>query len=230
MRDALYKAGRPIVFSLCEWGSHKPWHWAKDVGNLWRTSGDIGNTWDFTEAGDGSSYGGSVLSNLDLQNGLEQFAGPGHWNDPDMLEVGNSGLTTEESRSHFSLWCMLAAPLMSGNDLRNMPAETKSILTNREAIAIDQDPLGRQGWRVSINDGLEVFLKPLQGGDTAICILNRGDQPKKLDFFWKEYGVGGGLTIRDIWRQQQQGTTSTPYRASLGRHEVILLRLSGGAH
>jgi alpha-galactosidase len=225
MRDALYKAGRPIVFSLCEWGSHKPWHWANDVGHLWRTCGDIRDSWDFTEAGDGSSYGGSVLGNLDLQNGLEQYAGPGHWNDPDMLEVGNSNLTTEEARSHFSLWCMLAAPLLAGNDLRNMSAVTKSILTNHEAIAIDQDPMGRQGWRLSIKDGLEVFLKPLQGGDTAICFLNRTDQPKKLDFAWKEYNIGSGLTIRDVWKQQQQGTTATLYHASVGRHEVILLRL-----
>jgi alpha-galactosidase len=226
MRDALFKAGRPIVFSLCEWGSHKPWHWAEDVGHLWRSCGDIGNSWDFTESGDGSSWGGSVMANLDLQNGLEKYAGPGHWNDPDMLEIGNGVLTVEEERSHFSLWCMIAAPLLAGNDLRTMSAETKNILTNREAIAIDQDPLGRQGWRVSEKDGLEVFVRPLQGGDTAVCLLNRGDLPKKLDFSWMEYRIGNGHHIRNIWRQQQEGTTTTPYRATLGRHEVILLRLS----
>src|SRR5579872_509098 len=184
MRDALYKAGRPIVFSLCEWGSNKPWLWAKDVGHLWRTCGDIGNNWDFMDADNGSAYGGSVIGNLDLQNGLEKYAGPGHWNDPDMLEVGDGALTVEEERSHFSLWCMLAAPLMAGNDLRSMTPSTRGILTNKEVIAIDQDALGIQGHRVEINQDFEVFVKPLQGGDTAICLFNRGDQPKKLDFAW----------------------------------------------
>jgi alpha-galactosidase len=225
MRDALYKAGRPIVFSLCEWGSNKPWLWAKDVGHLWRTTGDISDTWSFMEAGEGSAWGGSVLGNLDLQNGLEKYAGPGHWNDPDMLEVGNGGLTVEEERAHFSLWCILAAPLMAGNDLRTMPAGTKNILTNKNAIAIDQDPLGRQGFRISIKQDLEVFEKPLQGGDTAICLLNRGDQEKKLDFDWKDFGIRGAHLIKDCWKDQEQGTTSTPYRATIGRHQVILLRL-----
>lgn len=225
MRDALYKAGRPIVFSLCEWGSHKPWHWAANVGNLWRTCGDIGNTWNFMEAGDGSAWGGSVIGNLDLQNGLEEYAGPGHWNDPDMLEVGNGGLTPEEERSHFTLWCMLAAPLMAGNDIRNMSAFTRSILTNRDVIAIDQDPLGRQGYRVSIRDDLEVFEKPLSGGDTAVCLFNRGDAVKKLDFSWSEYKIGEGHSIRNVWKAEVEGTTSSPYRGTIGRHEVILLRL-----
>jgi alpha-galactosidase len=225
MRDALYKAGRPIVFSLCEWGSNKPWLWAKEVGHLWRTTGDISDTWSFMEAGEGSAWGGSVLGNLDLQNGLEKYAGPGHWNDPDMLEVGNGGLTVEEERAHFSLWCILAAPLMAGNDLRNMSAETKNILTNKNAIAIDQDPMGRQGFRVSIKQDLEVFEKPLQGGDTAICLLNRGDQEKKLEVDWKDFGIRGIHLIKDCWKDQEQGTTSAPYRGTLGRHQVILLRL-----
>jgi alpha-galactosidase len=230
MRDALYKAGRPIVFSLCEWGSNKPWHWAADVGHLWRTCGDIGNNWSYMEAGNGNAYGGSVLGNLDLQRGLEEYAGPGHWNDPDMLEVGNGGLSVEEERSHFSLWCMLAAPLMAGNDLRSMSAETRAILTNKEVLGIDQDPLGRQASAVSVQNDLEVFVKPLQGGDTAVCLFNRGDQPKKLDFAWKEYKIGGGLRLRDLWKHQDAGTTDAPYRATIGRHEVIVLRLSKAAH
>jgi alpha-galactosidase len=228
MRDALYKAGRPIVFSLCEWGSNKPWLWAKNVGHLWRTTGDIADNWSFMAAGDGSAWGGSVLGNLDLQNGLEKYAGPGHWNDPDMLEVGNGGLTVEEERAHFSLWCMLAAPLMAGNDLRNMSAATKDILTNRNALAIDQDPLGQQGYRVSIKEDLEVFVRPLQGGDTAVCLLNRGDAEKKLDFVWSAYGIKGNHTIKDCWKNQEQGTTLTNYRGTIGRHQVILLRLSQG--
>jgi len=225
MRDALYKAGRPIVFSLCEWGSHQPWHWASDVGHLWRTCGDIGNTWNFMDAGDGKAWGGSVIGNLDLQNGLEKYAGPGHWNDPDMLEVGNGGLTPEEERSHFTLWCMLAAPLMSGNDLRSMPEFTQRILTNRDVIAIDQDPLGRQGYRESIKDDLEVFVKPLSGGDTAVCLFNRGDGEKKLDFAWSDYKIGAGHSIRNVWKAAAEGTTSARYKGMVGRHEVILLRL-----
>lgn len=226
MRDALYKAGRPIVFSLCEWGSNKPWHWAANVGHLWRTCGDIGDNWSYMNAGDGSAWGGSVIGNLDLQRGLEKYAGPGHWNDPDMLEVGNGGLTSEEERSHFSLWCMLAAPLLAGNDLRNMSAETKAILTNGEVIRVDQDPLGRQGSVVSIEQDLEVFVKPLSGGDTAVCFLNRGDQPKKLDVSWARYKIGGGLRIRDLWKHQQVGSTDGVFKATIGRHEVIMLRLS----
>jgi alpha-galactosidase len=225
MRDALYKAGRPIVFSICEWGSDKPWLWAKDIGHLWRTTGDIGNNFSFLEADEGRASGGGVVAILDLQNGLEKYAGPGHWNDPDMLEVGNGGLTSDEERAHFSLWCMLAAPLMAGNDLRNMPAATKDLLTNREVIALDQDPLGKQGYRVSIVNDLEVFVKPLSDGDTAVCFFNRGPEPKTLSIQWKDYGIHGDLAIRNIWEARDQGRTTTPYKASVGRHQVILLRL-----
>jgi alpha-galactosidase len=226
MRDALYKAGRPIVFSLCEWGSNKPWHWAENIGHLWRTCGDIGNNWGYYGGGDGHIWGGSVMANLDLQRGLEKYAGPGHWNDPDMLEVGNNVLTPDEERAHFSLWCMLAAPLMAGNDLRNMSPATKAILTNRDVIAIDQDPLGKQGYVVSHRNDLEIFVKPLQGGDTAVCLFNRSDEPMKLDVNWSQFHIAGGHAIRDVWKGQEQGTTSTPYRGELAKHAVILLRLS----
>jgi alpha-galactosidase len=227
MRDALYKAGRPIVFSICEWGSAKPWLWAKDVGHLWRTTGDIGDNWGFLEANDGRATGGGVIGILDLQNGLEKYAGPGHWNDPDMLEVGNGGLTADEERSHFTLWCMLAAPLMAGNDIRNMPETTKSILTNRDVIAIDQDPLGRQGHRVEIKDDIEILAKPLQGGDTAICILNRGSEEKRINIDWAKYHITSGHNIKDLWKSQAAGTTAVPYKATLGKHQVILLQLKG---
>ena len=226
MRDALYKAGRPIVFSLCEWGSNKPWHWAENIGHLWRSCGDIGNNWSYQEASDGAIYGGSVLANLDLQNGLEKYAGPGHWNDPDMLEVGNGALSPEEEKSHFTLWCMLAAPLMAGNDLRQMSPATRAILTNHDIIAIDQDPLGRQGYPVSYHNDLQVFIKPLQGGDTAVCLFNRGDEAKKLDIQWKDYKIGSDLAIRDVWKQQSQGSTATPYHTEIPKHGVVLLRLS----
>jgi alpha-galactosidase len=226
MRNAVFKAGRPIVFSLCEWGSNKPWLWAKDVGHLWRSCGDIGNSWSYKETGSGKAQSGSVLGNLDLQRGLEKYAGPGHWNDPDMLEIGNGVLTTEEERSHFSLWCMLAAPLLAGNDLRNMSAETRDILTNKNVIAIDQDPLGRQGYEESYEQDLEVFVKPLQGGDTAVCLFNRGDQEKKIDFDWRRHHIASGHAIKDLWKNEAAGTTDMPFRGTIGRHQVIVLRLA----
>ncbi|NSW94613.1 MAG: glycoside hydrolase family 27 protein, partial [Bacteroidales bacterium] len=132
MRDALYKAGRPIVFSICEWGSNNPWEWGAEVGHMWRTTGDISDSWN------------SMIGIFDKQKDLARYAGPGGWNDPDMLEVGNGGMTNEEYKTHFSLWCMLAAPLIAGNDLANMTPETKAILMNREMIAVNQDTLGMQ--------------------------------------------------------------------------------------
>ena len=146
MHNALKASGRPIVFSICEWGKSKPWLWAKDVGNLWRTTGDISDCWDCKKEW---STGWVVI--LDQQVGLETFAGPGHWNDPDMLEVGNGGMSTTEYLSHFSLWSMLAAPLIAGNDLKNMTPEIKEILTNKEVLAVDQDAMGMQGRRMSKN-------------------------------------------------------------------------------
>lgn len=225
MRDAIYKAGRPMVFSLCEWGLNKPWLWADNVGHLWRTTGDILNNWDVPDAKDGKVWSGGVIINLDMQKNLEKYAGPDRWNDPDMLEVGNGGLTPEEERAHFSLWCMLAAPLMAGNDLRTMSAATKEILTNKEAIAIDQDSLGRQGYKILDGEDLEIFMKPLAGGDTAICIFNRSNGPKKVDINWSEYKISNNLKIRDLWLHRQTGTTAKNYKATLARHDVHLLRL-----
>ncbi|MFI5194979.1 MAG: glycoside hydrolase family 27 protein, partial [Chitinophagales bacterium] len=226
MRDALYKAGRPIVFSLCEWGSNKPWEWAGEVGHLWRSSGDISDSWSKSGAGDGRIWGGSVLVNLDLQQGLEKYAGPGRWNDPDMLEVGNGGLTTAENRAHFSLWCMLAAPLIAGNDLSNMSKETVSTLTNKEVIALDQDKLGKQGYLIENEEYFQIYLKPLSGGDTAICLFNRGDQTKEANIDWKKYKIGAGHSIRDLWKKQAAGTTATSFKASIPKHDVVVLRLS----
>jgi alpha-galactosidase len=174
MRDALHAAGRPIVFSLCEWGKSKPWTWATDVGHLWRTTGDIAPIWDGKPK---KEWEHPVMMLLHQQVGLEKYAGPGHWNDPDMLEVGNKGLTDTESRSHFTLWCMLAAPLMAGNDVRKMTPEIKAILTDRDVIAIDQDPLGKQGRQVSAENGHEVWMKELSGDALAICFLNTTEQP-----------------------------------------------------
>lgn len=168
MSNALYTAGRPIVFSICEWGSNKPWEWAGAVGHLWRTTGDISDSWN------------SMIDIFDKQKDLSRYAGPGRWNDPDMLEVGNGGMTTEEYRTHFSLWCMLASPLMAGNDLENMSAETKSILLNKEMIAIDQDSLGRQATCYRDNGDYQIWVKTLSNNEKAVCLLNKSDEKKSV--------------------------------------------------
>ena len=195
MRDALHAAGRPIVFSICEWGSNKPWEWAGDVGNLWRTTGDIHPCFDCKED-HGTWYSWGVLQILDQQEGLRKYAGPGHWNDPDMLEVGN-GMTVNEDRAHFSMWCMLAAPLISGNDLRHMSKETSEILLNKDVIAVDQDKLGIEGFRYSSDSILEVWFKPLADGDWAMCVLNRSTRPQKVRFDWKNKKVSDDLSKRE---------------------------------
>lgn len=166
MRDALRAAGRPIVFSICEWGKSSPWTWARGVGHLWRTTEDIQDCFSCLR-----DWGGAGWTRiLDNQVGLEKFAGPGGWNDPDMLEVGNGGLSIAESRAHFSFWCLLAAPLMAGNDLRSMSADTRDILTNREVIAIDQDPLGIEGNRIRRTGFVEVWAKKLTGNSYAVIL------------------------------------------------------------
>ena len=172
MRDALYAAGHPIVFSICEWGNNKPWEWAKDVGHLWRISGDIAVIFNGEEGhGNWTSWG--VLQILDMRKDIRKYAGPDHWNDFDMMEVGN-GMSVSEDRAHFSLWCMMASPLMAGNDLRNMSDETLKILTNKEVIAINQDPLGIQGFKYFKEDDWEIWAKPLENDELALCFLNRG--------------------------------------------------------
>jgi len=171
MRDALHAAGHPIVFSLCEWGDNKPWRWARDVGHLWRTTTDIFPAFDAVlDHTNWQQWG--VLRILDAQKPLREAAGPGHWNDPDMLEVGN-GMSVNEDRAHFSLWCLLAAPLLSGNDLAHMSPATLQILTNQPVIALDQDALGISAFPYATNNNVEVWFKPLTGGDWAMCALNR---------------------------------------------------------
>jgi alpha-galactosidase len=236
MREALYAAGRPIVFSICEWGNNKPWEWGKKIGHLWRTTGDITSCWDCEiDHGGWSSWG--VMRILDMQKGLRQHAGPGHWNDPDMMEVGN-GMAVNEDRAHFSMWCMLAAPLIAGNDLRNMSKETAEILTNKEVIAIDQDSLGIQGVRHSAEDELEIWFKPLVRGDWAMCVLNRKSTPQKISFDWKKESVGDALSnrearlattvyrLRNLWTRKDFGTTDVVLTADIPGHDVLMLRLS----
>jgi alpha-galactosidase len=236
MRNALYSAGRPVVFSLCEWGSNKPWLWAGDIGHLWRTTGDI--TAAFAHDKDVGTWKAlSVLSIIDLQNGLRTYAGPGHWNDPDMLEVGN-GMSENEDRAHFSMWCMLAAPLIAGNDLRKMSPATMAILTNADVIAVDQDPRGIEGFKYLTLGDVEVWAKPLDGGDLAICFLNRGETAQEVSFDWKAHPIRDDFSkteflfdqndyrIRDLWKKSELGSTAQPLEAEIPSHDVLMLRLS----
>jgi len=233
MRDALYAAGRPMVFSICEWGTSKPWQWGKGVGNLWRTTGDISPNFE-KNIDHGTWVQLSVLSILDQQDTIRQYAGPGHWNDPDMLEVGN-GMTNNEDRAHFSMWCMLAAPLIAGNDLTNMSRETKDILTNKEVIAVDQDSLGIEGFKYSSRDSVDVWFKPLEKGDWAMCFLNKRTIPQDVSFDFAREKVldhlsgerlgNGPYSIRNIWTHKDIGTTQKVFETTVPGHDVLMLRL-----
>ncbi|MGD0814790.1 MAG: glycoside hydrolase family 27 protein [Verrucomicrobiota bacterium] len=235
MSDALRATGRPIFFSLCEWGTSKPWTWARGVGQSWRTTGDIYASFDKIRPHKGyNEY--SVLAILDLQDGLRQYAGPGGWNDPDMLEVGN-GMLPNEDRAHFTLWCFLDAPLITGNDLRHMNPETLKILTDKDLIAINQDRLGIEALKYSLQDGVEIFFKPLTHGAWAMCILNRNTEPRQVTFDWKKEKVTDDISkretkfdatnyqVRNLWTKQDMGTTETPLTAEVAGHDVLAVRL-----
>jgi alpha-galactosidase len=235
MREALRAAGRPMVFSICEWGDSKPWLWAKDTGHLWRTTGDIYNCFDcINDHGTWKSWGAMQI--LDKQEGLRQYAGPGHWNDPDMLEVGN-GMKANEDRAHFSMWCILAAPLIAGNDLRTMSAETRAILMNKEVIAINQDTLGLQAFKYLAKDGLEIWCKPLANNAWALCALNRGAAPQKLRFDWKTEKISDTFAkreagfdsieyrVKNLWGGKAPETTKAPLDAMIPSRDVLMLRL-----
>jgi alpha-galactosidase len=236
MRDALYAAKRPVVFSLCEWGNNQPWEWGKDVGHLWRISGDIDVCFDCEiNHGTWSSWG--VMRVVYMRDGIRGYSGPDHWNDFDMMEVGN-GMSVSEDRSHFTLWCMLSSPLIMGHDLRKAGKETIGILTNREVIAINQDSLGIQAFKYLDKDSLEIWVKPLAGGDWAVCFLNRNDRPHKFELNWSEHHIvdsifsreisfeGDIYKIRDLWLKKDAGSTKEVLKAELQGHDVLLLRLS----
>lgn len=228
MHDALVATGRPIVFSLCEWGKSKPWLWAKDVGNLWRTSGDITDKWTGKTQwpnGDCCAYGMTDI--LDMQVGLESFAGPGHWNDPDMLEVGNGGMTNPEYRAHFSLWAILAAPLIAGNDLRDMKPEIRDILANQEVVAVDQDSLGIQGRRVRKDGDSEVWAKQLHDGGRAVVLLNRGTTESKISAKWVDLGYPSEVraNVRDLWLGKDLGRHQSEFSTSVDPHSVVMVRV-----
>jgi alpha-galactosidase len=214
MRAALDKTGRPIVFSLCQYGEDDVWKWAPDVGgNLWRTTGDIQDNYDRMAT---IGFG---------QAGLAKYAGPGHWNDPDMLEVGNGHMTADEYRTHMSLWALLAAPLLAGNDLSKMTPETKSILMNKAVIAIDQDALGVQGDRVSQSGDLEVWSKPLSGGGVAVGLFNRGTRAAPMTLKLADVGVKHAAHVSSLWEGANPVVANDEVSASVPAHGVVLLQI-----
>jgi alpha-galactosidase len=227
MRDALFKAGRPVVFSICEWGKNNPWEWGKDVGHLWRTTPDIINCFDCRNIVGGMG----VLEIIDRMADLCSFAGPGHWNDADMLQIGNGKLSPAEEKLHFSIWAMFSSPLIAGNDIRNMSEETLSILTNREVIAIDQDKLGISAIRWLKSGDLEIWFKPLDRGEFAFCFINRGMRTIAIDQDLKttinnQYTIDDSYGIRDLWKHEITGNTSENLKGNLGPHDVLLIRLT----
>jgi alpha-galactosidase len=214
MGKALAATRRPIVYSLCQYGFYQVWRWGGSVGgNAWRTTGDIEDKYPrMVQIGFG-------------QAGLSKYAKPGNWNDPDMLEVGNGGMTGVEYRTHMSLWALLAAPLLAGNDLSQMTPETLSILTNRDVIAIDQDRLGAQGDRVKAEGPLEIWAKPLAGGAKAVGLFNLSDLPANMEVAFADLGVAGAAKARDVWAGKDLGPLRG-YKIMVPAHGVVLLRLS----
>ncbi|MER6983922.1 NEW3 domain-containing protein, partial [Streptomyces carpinensis] len=215
MRDALKATGRPIVYSICEWGQNKPWEWASDIGQLWRTTGDISDSW------------GSMLSILKQNLPLAPYAGPGHWNDPDMLEVGNGGMTDTEYRTHFSMWSVMAAPLLIGSDLRKASPATLDILSNREVIAVDQDPLGKQGAVVSSGGGRWVVAKEMKDGSRAVALFNETGTPQHIATTAQAVGLpdASAYTLRDLWQHRSYNTAGT-ISATVPAHGTALVRVS----
>jgi len=228
MNQALLATGHPIVFSLCEWGKNKPWLWGNGIGNLWRTTGDIQDRWQGKKEwspGDCCSYG--VVDIVDANADLYSFSGPGHWNDPDMLEVGNGGMTIPEYRAHFSFWAILAAPLIAGNDVRSMAPDIQEILTNKEVIAIDQDPLGRQGRRVHKDGDLEVWGRQLADGGRAVILFNRSQSTADISVNWEDLGYPRNVAakLRDLWQHKDLGSATGKYTARVDGHSVTMLRV-----
>jgi alpha-galactosidase len=214
MHDALVRTGRAMVFSLCQYGYERVWRWGASVGgNLWRTTEDITDLYDRM----------SVIG-FD-QDGLEPFAGAGHWNDPDMLEVGNGGMNHDEYITHMSLWALLAAPLLAGNDLSKMNQETLDILTNKDVIAVDQDAKGVQGRRVAQEGPLEVWAKPLADGSIAVGLFNRGESTNPVTLNFKDVGARSSVRLRDLWQHKDLGSFTGSYTSDVPRHGAILLKV-----
>lgn len=225
MHEALNATGRPIYYGLCEWGAQDPATWAKPVGNSWRTTGDIHANWK------------SIMGVIDANDRWHDRAGPGGWNDPDMLEVGNGDLTLDEQISHFTLWCLAKAPLLLGNDLREIPPEVLTIITNEEVIAWNQDPLGVQGYKrrayptasFSKGETLEVWAGDLSGGRIAVVLLNRSPEPMAITAVWADLGLpaSASMSVRDTWAHADLGVFQGNLTvAAVPSHGVVALELS----
>jgi len=216
--NALRSSGRAMVYSVTNWGQNNVWDWGPGVGNLWRTTGDISDSWT------------SMLSNFDPNATHASSAGPGGWNDPDMLEVGNGGMSTAEDQAHFSLWAISAAPLILGNDMASMSAATRDILTNAEVIAVDQDSLGVQGIKVADNGaGLQVWSKRLAGnGNVAVVLLNRSASSANVTVNWSSIGLSGSANVRDLVAHIDRGAFSGSYTANVPSHGVVMVKISNG--
>jgi alpha-galactosidase len=231
MSDALRATGRDIVFSICNWGVNRPtmtdksmpWDWGLKIGNQWRTTEDIFDAWAGRK---GTSLG--MVNIVDLTEPLYGYAGPGHWNDPDMLEIGNGGMSTTEYRGQFSLWAMMAAPLIAGNDIATMDDDTRKILTNREIIAVDQDGMGVVGRRVRNDGNLEIWARPLADGSRAVVLFNRSEKPADITAFWPEVGYPASmaLEVRDLWKHTSLGSRTQNFTANVPAHGVVMVRLS----
>jgi alpha-galactosidase len=215
MHEELEKTGRPIVFSLCQYGMDRVWAWGPAVGgNMWRTTGDL----DY-------NYGRISLVGFG-QNGLERFAGPGHWNDPDMLLVGLGKMSEDENRTQMSLWCLLAAPLLASLDLTQMTAQALAILTNPEVIAVDQDRAGIQGHRLAQEGPLEVWMKPLGDGSRAVGLFNRGESAMPVTVYFRDLGVGDSATVRDLWGRKDLGIFKESFTAEVSKHGVVMIKVT----
>ncbi|QUQ68463.1 glycoside hydrolase family 27 protein [Kutzneria sp. CA-103260] len=213
MRDALAATGRPILYSICEWGQNQPWTWAASVGNSWRTTGDINDSYS------------KMLSIYKANIKLGKYAGPGHWNDPDMLEVGNGKMSDTEYRSHFTLWAMMSAPLLIGSDIRKASSATLTILRNADVIALDQDAKGVQGNEISAANGLHVIRKPLADGDTAVALFNETGSTAKISTTLSAIGVSAGThSLTDLW-SKAKSTTTGPISASVPAHGTVVYRV-----
>jgi alpha-galactosidase len=222
MADALRSTGRDIVLSICEWGKDRPWDWGPKIGNLWRTTTDIRNAWTGRV-----QFQIGMVDIVDLNEPLYASAGPGHWNDPDMLQVGNGGMSDAEERAHFSLWAIMAAPLMAGNDIAKMDARVANILLNKEVIAIDQDRLGSQGHRVRDDGDLEVWSKQLGDGSRALVLFNRSSQPAEIAAKWTELGYPSNMSaeVRDLWAHKSLGRRRGGFSATVAAHGVVMVRV-----
>ncbi|NQU88775.1 MAG: glycoside hydrolase family 27 protein [Mariniphaga sp.] len=230
--DALYATGRPIVLGICEWGTAAPWTWGKEFGQLWRISGDIAPCFDcIVDHGSYKDWG--VMKIVYMRKNIRKYSGPDGWNDFDMMEVGN-GMTIEEDRSHFSLWCMFSTALFLGNDIRSAAPETIEILTNEDAIAINQDPLGIQAFKYTDIDSTEVWVKPLDKGNWAVCFLNRKSGPVNFEFNWAdhkikdpdfEYAVDFSkdkFKLFDVWAGKKAGKTNKAVKTQIASHDVLM--------